>query len=73
MKQIAHALVGTLLVALTSCAVTEPPRYTTDHPANPLAPAAAEESPSALGSYQSFAGAKPLQPALPEQGHAHHH
>jgi hypothetical protein len=73
MKHIAYALVGTLLLALTSCAVTEPPRYTTDHPANPLAPAAAVEPPSALGSYRSFAGTAPSQPTSPEQGHAHHH
>jgi hypothetical protein len=73
MKHIAYALVGTLLLALTSCAVTEPPRYTTDHPANPLAPAAAVEPPSALNSYRSFAGTGPSQPPSPEQGHAHHH
>ena len=73
MKHIAYALVGTLLLALSSCAVTEPAPYTTDHPANPLAPAAAEESPSALGNYRSFAGTMPSQPASPEQGHAHHH
>jgi hypothetical protein len=73
MKHIAYALVGALFLALTSCTVTEPPRYTTDHPANPLAPAAAEESPTALGSYRSFASTMPSQPALPEQGHAHHH
>ena len=73
MKRTPCALVATVL-ALTSCAVIEPPRYATDHPANPEAPvAAAEPPPSALTTYRSFEGAHPAEQPTPEDGHAHHH
>ena len=74
MKRISSALAGTLLLALNSCAVIEPPRYDTDHPANVQAPAApAEPSPSMLTGYRSFEGAGPSERPTPEDGRAHDH
>lgn len=74
MKRIQRALAGTLLLAVSACAVTEPPIYATDHPANPQAPAAATEpAPSALTTYRSFQGTSPAQQPTREGDHAHHH
>ncbi len=74
MKRIPCALVGMLLLAVSSCAVTEPPRYATDHPASAQAPAAAAEpAPSALTTYRSFEGAGGSEQRAPENGHAHDH
>ena len=72
MKRIQSALASAAVLALASCTGIEPPRYAVDHPANPLAPAAAAEpAPAALSTYRTFGDAT-QQPSR-EDSHAHQH